>query len=218
MVKIGCLHAHYSNIPYLEAAAEGMDLIHFVDPGLINRVAAGMDLDKAKRKVHEQLHWIAGTGVEAIVITCTQYIALLDNEEEPVSSNLPVIAIDEPLFASICGNDGPQLFVFTNPATVKGTMDRLAAYARRHGRSGSLIQAHLIENVFELIMQGKKEQYDQAVAQELKQLLAGGAYKSISVAQLSMVDAAVLAECELAVTIGNPLQPLKEKLFSLYHK
>lgn len=40
--KLGCLHAHYSNIEYIEKAFSpfDMDYIHFVDPASMYRMAA----------------------------------------------------------------------------------------------------------------------------------------------------------------------------------
>ena len=38
--RLGCLHAHYSNIEYIENAFApyNIELIHFVDPGLMYQV------------------------------------------------------------------------------------------------------------------------------------------------------------------------------------
>ena len=40
--RLGCLHAHYSNIEYIENALSPYDieLIHFVDPALMYRVTS----------------------------------------------------------------------------------------------------------------------------------------------------------------------------------
>jgi hypothetical protein len=40
---LGCLHMHHSNIPYIDriVAPDRVDLLHFVDPGLIGWRAAG---------------------------------------------------------------------------------------------------------------------------------------------------------------------------------
>lgn len=37
--RVGCLHAHHSNIAYVERAFASyeVELIHFVDPGLMRR-------------------------------------------------------------------------------------------------------------------------------------------------------------------------------------
>ena len=77
--RLGCLHAHYSNIEYIENAFApyNIELIHFVDPGLMNQVTKNKNFreSEAQRKVIEQIEWIAQCQVDAILITCTNYIA-----------------------------------------------------------------------------------------------------------------------------------------------
>ncbi|MFK5707192.1 hypothetical protein [Lysinibacillus boronitolerans] len=203
--KLGCLHAHYSNIEYIEQAFqsdEDIEIIHFVDPGVIKHVSkGGNDL---VHKVKEQIEWIISCDVDAILITCTNYIALLKDE---TLSNLPIpiIKIDEPYFESICSKHQPQTILFTNPATVEGTMARLHQYAKHQGISVDVV-AKVIEHTFDLIMQGKKEAYDEVILRTLHTLSAE--QKSISVAQLSMVDAAQQFEDRTRIKILHPLKPL----------
>ena len=69
---MGCLHAHYSNIEYIENAFSPFDieLIHFVDPALMYRVMHEENFKKAdtQSKVKEQIEWIAQCHVDAILI------------------------------------------------------------------------------------------------------------------------------------------------------
>lgn len=185
---IGCLHAHYSNIAHIEnaLASDEREFVHFVDPGLMSRIAWDSSFDdaKAKGKAVEQIEWISHANVDAILITCTNYIALL--EDEHLHSPIP----------------------FTNPATVDGTMRRLYDFASAHGRPSGNMDARVIDNAFELLMQGKKEQYAQEVSTYIKKLLASEKDKKISVAQLSMAETAYQLERELRVSIGNPLHSL----------
>jgi Asp/Glu/hydantoin racemase len=208
--KIGCLHAHYSNIEYIQNAMASyeVELVHFVDPGLMSRIKEDKDFDdtKATEKVIEQIEWISQANVNAILITCTNYIALL--EEDRLTTSIPIIKIDEPFFNYVYNITGPQTLLFTNPATVEGTMRRLTEYATAHGQPISNIEARVIENTFDLIMQGKKDQYAEVVSQYIRGLLEPDKNIRVSVAQLSMVEAAEKAECELGVKIGNPLSSL----------
>lgn len=207
--KIGCLHAHYSNIEYIQKALSSNDveLVHFVDPGLMNRIASdeSFDVSKAQAKVNEQIEWIANTKVDAILITCTNYIAILD--EEQLKTSIPIIKIDEPFFQHVCSVTEPQVLLFTNPATVEGTMRRLYDFAATHEKVIN-IEVQVVENTFELIMQGKKEQYVNELSNYMKSLLASDPYKIVSVAQLSMVETAEKVEREMNVEIGNPLRTL----------
>ncbi|MEY9976905.1 hypothetical protein [Lysinibacillus sp. RC79] len=65
--KLGCLHAHHSNIEYIEQAfqnIENVELVHFVDPGLIQQVSKGAD--GLAFKVKEQLKWMESCNMDAI--------------------------------------------------------------------------------------------------------------------------------------------------------
>jgi hypothetical protein len=201
--KIGCLHAHYSNIDYIDIAlsAYNVELNHFVDPGLMNRVMTDPDFTKseAQMKVKEQVEWVVQTGVDAVLITCTNYIALLSG----LSTDVPIIKMDEPYFEALCKIDQPQTVVFTNPNTVPGTMDRLLQYAKTKHKTLD-IEVQVIENTFELIMSGKKEEYQKEVVNFLKK----EQHRAVSVAQLSMVGAAQQVELETSQTIINPLNEL----------
>lgn len=203
---IGCLHAHYSNIDYIEQAFNSfleIELVHFVDPGLIQHVAtANVDLSF---KVKDQLEWIASCGVDAILITCTNYIALL--KEDELSFSIPIIKIDEPFFQSLCEVSQPQIILFTNPVTVDGTMERLYHYAKLHHKTIN-VQATVIDKTFELIMQGNKQAYNNAIKHYFQEIMGKGLL--MAVAQLSMVDAAEQFAKELDIEITHPLQSLVE--------
>lgn len=205
--RVGCLHAHHSNIDYIEKALSPhyIECVHFVDPGLINRVTSDESFDDiaAQRKVNEQLHHIAKSNVDAILITCTNYIALL--RQDTLLIDVPIIKIDEPFFEHICNIAQRQTIVFTNPATVTGTMERLYEYAKRHNKEID-IYVETIDDAFELIMQGAKRAYDDKIMQFLQ--VAANENRVISVAQLSMVDAATAFERLTSTVIANPLNPL----------
>ncbi len=202
--RLACLHAHYSNIDYIEQAFcnfEEVELVHFVDPGLMQRVSQGAE--GLSPKVKEQLQWIAGCDVDGILITCTNYIALMKDEQ--LSLSVPIIKIDEPYFETICNNDQHQTILFTNPATVEGTMARLQQFAKQQEKSIK-VEAKVIDHTFELIMQGQKEAYNKAILRFLHETLRQP--QLISVAQLSMVAAAQQFEKEMAIAITHPLQAL----------
>ncbi|OHR66392.1 hypothetical protein HMPREF3291_01705 [Bacillus sp. HMSC76G11] len=206
--RLGCLHAHYSNIEYIENALSlfNIDLIHFVDPALMYRVTSDENFQEsdAQNKVKEQIECIAQCNVDAILITCTNYIAIL--QEDQLSISVPIIKIDEPFFDFICNLQQPQTILFTNPATVEGTVERLNHYANNHQKPLDL-EVIVIENTFELIMQGQKEEYNHEISKFLNQIIKDEK-KVISVAQLSMVDASRQVEYKTSKTIINPLNTL----------
>ena len=204
--KLGCLHAHYSNIEYIENAFApyNIELVHFVDPGLMSQVTnKNFKESDAQRKVNEQIEWIAQCQVDAILITCTNYIAIL--QEDQLSTSVPIIKIDEPFFDYICTIGQPQTILFSNPATVEGTMERLKHHASQQQKTLDL-EVIVINNTFDLFMRGLKEDYDQEVSKFLTQII--NEKKVISVAQLSMVDAARQVEKQTSKTMINPLNTL----------
>lgn len=205
--RLGCLHAHYSNIEYIEEALSSYDIecVHFVDPALMYRVTSDKNFHSfdAQNKVNEQIEWISQSNVDAILITCTNYIAIL--QEEKLSLSIPIIKIDEPFFEQVCNIEQPQILLFTNPMTVKGSMKRLNQYAKKQKKSVN-IEAITIHGTFELIMQGLKEEYNNKLINSLETAIKKN--KVISVAQLSMVDAAKKVEYMTSKSIINPLDTL----------
>ena len=211
--RLGCLHMHHSNIPYIESivAPDRVELLHFVDPGLMRRIGSdsGLAGDQAEQQVRRQLEWMAGCGLDAILITCTNYIAMLPNE--PLDLSISVIKIDEPFFAYLVAQDSPHLLLFTNPATVEGTMRRFHDYAKHVGTLPD-IEVEIIPGTFELVMAGRTEEYAAAVTARLRDVSRSERYGAISVGQLSMAESALRVAAETGAPIGNPLDPLRAHL------
>ncbi|AWE07698.1 hypothetical protein DCE79_10020 [Lysinibacillus sp. 2017] len=205
--RLGCLHAHYSNIEYIEKALLPYDIecVHFVDPALMYRVTSDKNFHvlDAQNKVNEQIEWISKSNVDGILITCTNYIAIL--QEEKLSISIPIFKIDEPFFEHICNIEQPQMLLFTNPATVKGSIERLNQYAKQQKKSVD-VEAITINGTFELIMQGLKKEYNNKLISFITAAIQKN--KVISVAQLSMVDAAKEVEYMTSTSIINPLDTL----------
>lgn len=89
-------------------------------------------------------------------------------------------------------------------------MDRLHKYADVRGLTLDT-EVIVINDIFELMMQGKKNVYDEEVTTFITQLMKE-TQKPVSVAQLSMVDAAMKVERELSKTLVNPLNTLVDVL------
>lgn len=211
--RLGCLHMHHSNIPSIDAIVdpERVELLHFVDPGLMRRIGSDASFTPAaaEQQVRRQLAWMASCGLDAILITCTNYIAMLP--EEPLDLGMPLIKIDEPFFADLLRQPSPRLLLFTNPATVDGTMGRFRDFARQAGQEPD-IDVEVIAGTFELVMAGRTEAYAAAVSNRLRELARSGDHAAISVGQLSMADAARRVAAETGTPIGNPLDSLAHHL------
>ncbi|WP_340701427.1 hypothetical protein [Brevibacillus borstelensis] len=213
-MRLGCLHAHHSNIALISdgLCIDGLALTHFVDPGvLIRSELSGHFPDEASRaKIREQLQWIAACGVDAILITCTQYIAGMQPEDENCVE-LPIIKLDEPFFHDVSSSSGSHRLLFSNPATIKGTMARYHSFS--HVRSSETdVRAELVPDSFPLLMSGRTAEYREAIYHGLQVLAKRGEPESISVAQLSMVPAAELFEASTGRPIGNPLKSLRAEI------
>ncbi|MBM7564847.1 hypothetical protein [Paenibacillus sacheonensis] len=199
MKRIGCLHAHHSNIDLIEEALHAFDveLVHFVEPGLDRlKHDAEFSLQDSEKKVLETIGWVSRCHVDAILVTCTYFTGLLHDDSRQLG--VPVIKIDEPLNELLIGQEGSAVFVFTNPATVAGTMAQFERFAAGKG-NGIFAEAKLLPGTFELIMQGRKEEYVQAVTEGLQRIAMEQPEACIVAAQLSMVPAAR----QVAALAGN---------------
>ena len=127
--------------------------------------------------------------------------------EQQLSMSIPIIKIDEPFFQTICEETQPQTILFTNPATVDGTMERLYQYAKLHKKTIN-VQVKVIDNTFDLIMQANKAAYNNAIIQYFREIMSDEL--QIAVAQLSMVEAAQQFKEEFGVAITHPLLSLVE--------
>lgn len=209
-MRVGFLHAHQSAIAEIDAGLAAYDMapVHFVEPGILHRITTdpAFASGEARSRVLERVRWICECGVEALVVTCTNYVALLGDEPFGV----PVIKIDEPFFASVCAKGRPQVIFFTNPATVAGTMERLHRFAEAAGEQAEA-EARLVPDVYHLLSQGRAEEYGDAIAAALRHAVAqDGA--DLSVAQVSMASAARQVEAESGRAITHPLGALAAHL------
>ena len=193
MINIACLHAHYSNISYIERAfrCHSVQLQHYVDPGVMWHVQHHQ-IKEAKIQVENQLQWIAATKPDVLVVTCTNYIALMN-----ASVSVPIIEIDIPFFKLLEQQKQPLTLFFTNPQTVEGTLKRLYTYVTRE------VNVVVIPRAFDLLMVGDKVAHDKIVKTALQD-----APKNAAVAQLSMVDVAE------KIGLLHPLMPLVEAILN----
>lgn len=85
---------------------------------------------------------------DAILLTCTYYIAVLEGASLPVST--PVI--------NILMKSAERRPLRTHPDTVKGTMDRLSRHAT-HRQASVDVEIAVIDDAFDLIMKGRARTY-----------------------------------------------------------
>ncbi|PER19977.1 hypothetical protein CN485_26745 [Bacillus cereus] len=205
MKKLACLHAHHSNIEYIDRVLQSfeIEILHFVDPILSHRLK--IEREQAQNNLKDIIKYIGESDIDTLLITCTDYITLLD---ENFKIDIPILKIDEPFFKMICQVEESQTILFTNNRTVSGTMERLRLYAQQNNKSIQ-VKVEVIEGIFDLIMQGRKEEHDAKLEQYLYEIMKDR-NEMLSVAQLSMVDAATRVENIIGRNIINPLHALVE--------
>ncbi|MGE6577613.1 hypothetical protein [Paenibacillus xylanexedens] len=213
MITIGCFHAHYSNIALIEEtlAPYEVELVHYVDPGL-DRLKHDVDFSEVviHEKVAQTLQWIAECHADAILVTCTLFATVLEQEATQVP--VPVIGIDDPLLQEMRRVPGDYIIAFTNPATVEGTMARVNQALQHEDENGQLhvaktsqTEAVCIPGTFELIMRGDQQGYLEAVREGLQQIAEQHPGKTVVAAQLSMAPAAAQVTIDRGIPIHSPL-------------
>ncbi|MDT9722872.1 hypothetical protein QVE09_28660 [Paenibacillus sp. ClWae2A] len=213
MITIGCFHAHYSNIALIEEtlAPYKVELVHYVDPGL-DRLKHDADFSEVviHEKVAQTLQWIAECHADAILVTCTLFATVL--EQEALQVPVPVIGIDDPLLQEMRRVPGDYIIVFTNPATVEGTMARMNQALQHEYENGPLhvaktsqTEAVCIPGTFELIMRGDQQGYLESVREGLQQIAEQYPGKTVVAAQLSMAPAAAQVTVDSGIPIHSPL-------------
>lgn len=215
MSTIACFHAHHSNIRLIEQAltSYNIELVHYVDPGL-DRVKHDEDFSSAlvREKVDQTLQWISRCHADAILVTCTLFAAVLDQQEQPLP--IPVTGIDDSLLAMMLTHPKRYLLAFTNPATVEPTMARYHAYMERHSveQDKPELESVLLPGLFDMVMRGDQEGYVAALNDALQQLVLERKDTCLVAAQLSMAPAAEKVSADSGVTIYTPLSGLGASL------
>lgn len=202
-IHIACLHASASNIAYIDRAFNGYDVVltHVVDDNLIHQIRDGMSQEELSKKIIHQLQQIEQAGGDCILITCTNYIALL--EELAVEFKLPIIKIDEPFFEQVARAEKPIKMLFTNEATVKGTMKRFKAICPCEQE----IEVVLIPAAFEQYLAGETVKHDQKI---IEYLVSQDLFEyTVAAAQLSMSNAAIVYSKLSGQAVINPLNALQ---------
>lgn len=177
-----CLHAANSNIEIIDRAIQGLPfrIQHEVDLTLIQLIRTKEPLEIQKAYVQRKLHDLLRDEPAFIFITCTNYVALLDQFK--LTLPVPIVKIDEILFEQMKDIQTPIQMLFSNKETIPGTMKRLHQFIP----TGLDIEIVQISDVFEWFLAGHKLEHDQKVLSKLLELATFE--KTIIVAQLSMAN------------------------------
>lgn len=212
--KVGFLHAHYSNIQYIEAAfaSYNIELVHMVNPVLLELLKEhGQRLVKEKLKEH--IRELFSIHVEAVVITCSTYSGLYDDDID-----LKVIKIDEPFINYLCNQNREVSLLFTNSAALIQTEAKLSSQLSKL-QSDLKYTSIVIPHSFQLIMSGQEEEYNRLIRSFIEQLILSNPSnnKRIAIAQLSMINAAKEVASKYNIEIINPLDYLVIEVLQKLH-
>ena len=115
-IKVACLHAHHSNISYIEDAFSKTNIIflHVVNPILLHELNASLNVELIKAKLSKQIDDMLLLHVNAIIITCTTYSGLYNTQ-----ADIPILKIDSAFLSFLTKQKKHIHVLFTNPTTVQ---------------------------------------------------------------------------------------------------
>lgn len=179
-----CLHAAESNVEIIEQSLSDIpfEIYHVVDTYLLTMIREQRPFNEQKDYAFNKIMELIEQRPTFILITCTNYIVLLDQIE--LKTNIPILKIDELLFEQLKEVQAPIKMLFTNKQTIEGTMARL----KQTIPSELDIEVIFIPEVFDWYLAGDRLRHDQKVLSTLLELDAS--QHIIVVAQLSMANSA----------------------------
>lgn len=175
MKQIIGIHAHDSNISYMEALFNEDDIVkkHLI-------IKPQMDLEDQRKKLMALIKKELKSDVVGFMITCTVYASLI---EESDIDGVPIWKIEDPIIEAIIQDDHQKFLFFSNPDTVPLTMAKVKAGYQKKGKESDY-QVRLIPDSFPLIMSGQQAAYEEAIKEAIAPYLQEKG--SVYLMQLSM--------------------------------
>lgn len=204
-----CLHATEANIEIIDREMKEMpfDIKHEVDTHLLSMIRSKQPLELQKAYVVEQLKKLMLQEPALLFVTCTNYVALID--EINVTTHIPILKIDEILYEQLKGIHNPIKMLFTNKETIRGTMQRFRQFVSEDIE----VEVLHIPDVFDWYLAGDTLRHDQKVLMTLLEL---DAYENtVVVAQLSMSRIASIYSKLSGNEVLSPVTALKEYMNKL---
>ena len=204
-----CLHASEANVEIIDREMKEMpfDIKHEVDTHLLSMIRSKQPLELQKAYVVEQLNKLMLQEPALLFVTCTNYVALID--EINVTTHIPILKIDEILYEQLKGIHNPIKMLFTNKETIRGTMQRFRQFVSEDIE----VEVLHIPDVFDWYLAGDTLRHDQKVLMTLLEL---DAYENtVVVAQLSMSRIASIYSKLSGNEVLSPVTALKEYMNKL---
>lgn len=178
--------------PRFQAELPDTDCFHMLDESVLQDLIRNGPSAGITRRVMGLATLAADAGADLIVFTCSSTSPAIDIAREVVS--VPILKIDDPLYALATRTPGRVGLVCTTSSTVAPSRSLLAAHAVQAGHA---IEAEsvLCEAAFAALVAGRRDEHDRLVTEAVASLAPG-------------VDRIVLAQASLA----HLAEPLAERL------
>jgi len=200
-----CLHAAESNIEIMEQALSDtpIQIQHEVDSHLLKLIREERPFHEQKDYAYKKIMALTEQQPDFILITCTNYIVLVDHIDSEI--HIPLLKIDELLFDQLKEAQMPIKLIFTNKQTIAGTMARL-----KQTISPKVdIEVIFIPEVFDWYLSGDKNRHDQKLFNTLHEL--DTPQTILAVAQLSMANCAERYSQLSGKQVLSPITAIKNK-------
>lgn len=174
--------------PRFQAELPDADCFHMLDESVLQDLLRDGPSAAITRRVTGLATLAADAGAELIVFTCSSTSPAIDTARQLVS--VPILKIDDPLYAHAASSDGRVGLICTTSSTVAPSQALLAVHAREAGRQVDA-ESVLCAAAFEALLKGHRDVHDRLVTEAAASLAP-------------RVDRIVLAQASLA-HLAEPL-------------
>ncbi|RZI78117.1 MAG: Asp/Glu/hydantoin racemase [Variovorax sp.] len=172
------------------------DCFHMLDESVLQDLMRSGPSPAITRRISGLATLAADAGAQLIVFTCSSTSPAIDLARQLVS--VPILKIDDPLYAQACSAPGRIGLICTTSSTVAPSR---ALFDEHAAASGHAVTAEsvLCSPAFDALVAGRRDEHDRLVGEAAAAL--AGRVDRIVLAQASLAH---LAE-PLAVALGKPV-------------
>jgi Asp/Glu/hydantoin racemase len=189
--------------PRFQAELPDADCFHMLDESVLQDLLRSGPSPAITRRIAGLATLAADAGAELIVFTCSSTSPAIDTARQLVA--VPILKIDDPLYARAAATPGRVGLVCTTSSTVEPSRSLLAAHARATGAKIDA-QSVLCTAAFDALTRGQREAHARLVSEAAASLAPD--VDRIVLAQASLAH---LAE-PLAAQLGKPVLASPELL------
>ncbi|RYF68130.1 MAG: Asp/Glu/hydantoin racemase [Comamonadaceae bacterium] len=182
--------------PRFQAELPGTDCFHMLDESVLQDLLRSGPSPSITRRICSLATLAADAGAELIVFTCSSTSPAIDTARQQVG--VPILKIDDPLYAQACNTPGQVGLVCTTASTVGPSRALFDAHAATAGHALGA-QSVLCSAAFDALVAGRRDEHDRLVTDAAMAL--AGRVDRIVLAQASLAH---LAE-PLAAALGKPV-------------